>query len=153
MINPKAIIIIIMALTTSCYSQNSKLELNHVSISGVLLGSKSDKLLTKFGNPSRIEQIEPEMDVKPYDKYFYGKSFFIVTSGILTGFEINDNRFQLDQGKIKVGESISKVKTAFKNELKFSDDQGKIRIGTSDDYLLFTFLDSKLYSFSIYNEE
>lgn len=145
--------IILLLLFTSCISpSNVSLPLNKVSVSGVTLGRKSGQLVKKFGKPDSIVQVNPEMDIDPYRKYHYGKSFFAVTGNSIDGFEINDNRFILDQGKIRIGENISKVKETFGTTLFFNGNQAKVRIGSSDDYLLFVFWKDKVYSFSIYKE-
>jgi hypothetical protein len=145
------IILMLLTLSPSCHSIDMKTQVNAISVSGVKLGGKVGELTKRLGKPTRIEHISPEMDVDPYDNYYYDKSFFEITKNVITGFEINDNKFQLDQGKIKVGDTIDKVKKAF-NQLMIKDNQAKIRINTSDDYLLFVFADGKVYSFSIYNE-
>jgi hypothetical protein len=147
----KVLILLIFCGSSSCYSRNIKIQKDDVSVAGVRLGSDYNLLLSKLGQPEKIEHVEPEMDVEPYDKYYYGKSFFVITNKIVTGFEINDSNLVLSH-KIKVGDDLEKVKKMYAERLVFERNQAKVRLNNSDDYLLFIFVNNKVYSFSFYSE-
>jgi hypothetical protein len=147
----KAFLILIFCGSSSCYSSSIKIQKDDVSVAGVMLGIDYNWLLSKLGQPEKVEHIEPEMDIEPYDKYYYGKSFFVITNKIVTGFEINDSNLELSH-KIKVGDDLEKVKKVYSERLVFERDQAKVRLNNSDDYLLFVFVNNKVYSFSIYSE-
>lgn len=113
-----------------------------VCVSGVLIGSKKNELLNNFGNPDSVISHTDEFEGTAFQEYIYLKSSFYIVSNNFTSFDMRDNAFQFDYGKIKVGDQIEVIEKIFhksysKREVGKFETTIRVKIGKSDSYVLF----------------
>jgi hypothetical protein len=140
------LLLIISFCCISLYSQAvyDSIDFKKIRVNGIVLGTKKEELVKKFGEPQKIVTTESAPGKDNFSNYHYNKSTLRVSpASFFTGFKLTENDLVLryEDDYIKVGDSLKEFALNFPQSFKaYSKDAGgkfKLRIKGGNSYIVF----------------
>lgn len=128
-----------------------------LGISGLSVGTEKNTFLSRLGQPDSITSHIDEFEGTEFYEYAYINSSFYISNGIFTSFDIRDNSFQFDYGKIEVGDRAESLEPIFPNsyanrERSTTKSTVRVKVGETEAYVLFICCDSIITRIMIWED-
>ncbi len=150
-----SITLILFLATLTGWSQSSQIQLKDLTINDLaLLREDKTTLLDRLGSPSSIKDFHDEMNDENGKIYTYEGAKFFVQNDLIDSFEVTDQKFELTNHKIRIGDHISTLADPFPDSYLNRKNSGvQLEITQADLYVVISYesTDGKITKFAIYN--
>ncbi|MAD97580.1 MAG: hypothetical protein CMB99_09675 [Flavobacteriaceae bacterium] len=147
--------LLLFLATMNTWSQSSDIKKKQITINGIeVLGVQKAVLISHFGKPITTNDFYFEMNDENGKIYIYEGAKFFIQNDLIDSFEVTDQKFELTNHKIRIGDKISTLADVFPDCYLNRKNSGlQLEISEADLYVVISYgsIDEKITKFAIYN--